>query len=114
MNGSLHFWSSSASKILICIPLLLPVVQSMGYNPIQFGVTLVLALMIGLLTPPMAICLFITSKIGGISFMRAFKAVKVDLEHMISDIIPLEQIEEGFRMMLSKKNVGKILVQISK
>ena len=65
------------AAILICIPLLLPVIQSMGYNPIQFGVTLILALMIGLLTPPMAICLFITSKIGGISFMRAFKAVRI-------------------------------------
>lgn len=65
------------AAILICIPLLLPIVQSMGYNTVQFGVTMVLALMIGLLTPPMAICLFITSKIGGISFMRAFKAVRV-------------------------------------
>jgi len=34
-----------------------------------------LNLMIGLLTPPMAICLFITSKIANISFERAFKAV---------------------------------------
>ena len=33
--------------------------------------------MIGLLTPPMAICLFITSKIGGISFESSFKAVRV-------------------------------------
>ena len=38
-------------------------------------IIMIFALMIGLLTPPMAICLFITSKLGGISFQRAFKAV---------------------------------------
>lgn len=65
------------AAILICIPLLLPVIQQMGYNSVHFGVVLVLALMIGLLTPPMAICLSITSKIAGISFGRAFKAVRV-------------------------------------
>ena len=45
-------------------------------HPVQFGVIFIFALMIGLLTPPMAMCLFVTSKIGGISFQRAFKAVK--------------------------------------
>ena len=44
-------------------------------NPVQFGVVMVFNLMIGLLTPPMAICLYITSKLGNISFERAFRAV---------------------------------------
>ena len=68
------FMETNAS-ILILTPILMPIVQQIGMHPIQFGVIMIFALMIGLLTPPMAICLFITSKLGGISFQRAFKAV---------------------------------------
>lgn len=69
------FMETNAS-ILILTPILLPIVQMTGMHPVQFGVIMIFALMIGLLTPPMAICLFITSKIGNISFERAFKAVR--------------------------------------
>jgi len=68
------FMETNAS-ILILTPILMPIVQELGMHPVHFGVVMIFALMIGLLTPPMAICLFITSKLGGISFDRAFKAV---------------------------------------
>jgi TRAP-type C4-dicarboxylate transport system permease large subunit len=68
------FMETNAS-LLIMVPILMPIIQEIGMHPVQFGVVMVLNLMIGLLTPPMALCLFITSKIGNISFERAFKAV---------------------------------------
>ena len=68
------FMETNAS-ILILTPILMPIVTQIGVHPVQFGVIMIFALMIGLLTPPMAICLFLTSKLGGISFQRAFKAV---------------------------------------
>lgn len=68
------FMETNAS-ILILTPILMPIVTQIGVHPVQFGVIMISALMIGLLTPPMAICLFLTSKLGGISFQRAFKAV---------------------------------------
>ena len=67
----------TTAAVLICIPLMLPVINMIGMNRVQFGILLIFVLMIGLLTPPMAICLFITSKIGGIPFMKAFHAVKI-------------------------------------
>ncbi len=68
------FMETNAS-ILILTPILMPIAELIGMHPVQFGVIMIFALMIGLLTPPMAISLFITSKLGGISFQRAFKAV---------------------------------------
>lgn len=65
----------TVAAITIAAPILFPIVTALGMSPVQFGVIFVLNLMIGLLTPPMAVCLFITAKIGGISFERAFKAV---------------------------------------
>ena len=65
----------SVAAITIAAPILFPIALSIGLNPVQFGVIFVLNLMIGVLTTPMAVVLFITSKIGEISFERAFKAV---------------------------------------
>lgn len=70
------FLDTSAAELL-SIPLLFPIARMIGLNMVHFCITLIFGLMIGLLTPPMAICLFITSRIGGISFERAFKAVQV-------------------------------------
>ena len=65
----------TTSALLVTLPVLLPIVKIIGMSTVQFGVIMVLLLMIGMLTPPMALWLFVTSKIGGISFDRAFKAV---------------------------------------
>jgi tripartite ATP-independent transporter DctM subunit len=68
------FMETTAS-IFIMVPILMPIIAEIGMHPVQFGVVMVLALMIGLITPPTAIVLSITSKLGGISYDRAFKAV---------------------------------------
>lgn len=65
----------TTSALLVTLPVLMPIVRAIGMSPVQFGVIMILLLMIGMLTPPMALCLFVTAKIGGISFDRAFKAV---------------------------------------
>ena len=53
-----------APIILIATPILLPVAQSIGINPIQFGIMVVLNCGIGLLTPPVGAVLFIGSAVA--------------------------------------------------
>lgn len=50
--------------ILIFTPLFLPVVQSFGMNPVQFGLILVYNLCIGNITPPVGNTLFVAIKVG--------------------------------------------------
>jgi C4-dicarboxylate transporter, DctM subunit len=50
-----------ASSIVILVPLLLPIVKALGADPVHFGVVMVVALSIGLLTPPVAPCLMAIS-----------------------------------------------------
>ena len=50
--------------ILIFTPLFLPIVQTFGMNPIQFGLILVYNLCIGNITPPVGNTLFVAIKIG--------------------------------------------------
>lgn len=63
------------AAIVILFPVLLPVVMSVGMSPMQFGVLGVFNLIIGVVTPPVGVCLFVTSSIGGISLLEASKAV---------------------------------------
>lgn len=98
------FMETNAS-IMLLTPLLLPIIERIGMHPVQFGVMFIFALMIGLLTPPMAICLFITSKLGGISFERAFKAVTPYYICMII-VLAIINIFPGFTLTIPRLVFG--------
>ncbi|RUT34548.1 TRAP transporter large permease [Arsenicitalea aurantiaca] len=53
--------------MIIAYPVLMPVVLSLGIDPIHFGVILVLNLMIGLVTPPVGLCLYVVAGIAKVS-----------------------------------------------
>ena len=63
------------AAILIAIPVLMPVVQQLGIDPVHFGLIVVLNLMIGLLHPPMGIVLFVLARIAGMSLERTTMAI---------------------------------------
>lgn len=65
----------TASAITIVVPLVAPLLAAYGVNMTQFGIIMVLNLMIGLLTPPFGLVLFVISKIGNISIARFSKAL---------------------------------------
>ena len=62
-----------ASIIVIVTPILMPVLLSIGFSPIQFGAVLILNCGIGLITPPVGGVLFIGSGISGVPIERLFK-----------------------------------------
>ncbi|PKM58224.1 MAG: hypothetical protein CVU98_02045 [Firmicutes bacterium HGW-Firmicutes-3] len=64
-----------APLILILTPILLPVVTSLGMDPVQFGVVLILALAIGLCTPPVGSALFVGCAIGKVSIEKMTKSL---------------------------------------
>jgi tripartite ATP-independent transporter DctM subunit len=61
------------AAIIIFTPILLPIVTAAGIDPVHFGLIVVINLAIGLITPPVGICLLITTKIAGISMERSFR-----------------------------------------
>lgn len=63
------------AAISILVPVLMPVVLKVGIDPVQFGVVMVLNLMIGLLTPPVGMVLFILARVAKIPFDRTVRAV---------------------------------------
>ena len=64
-----------AALILICTPIFLPVVTSLGMDPVQFGIILMMNLGLGLCTPPVGACLFVGCAIGGVKIEQAVKTI---------------------------------------
>jgi C4-dicarboxylate transporter DctM subunit len=57
-------WVESIPQIIVFTGVFLPVVKSLGVDPILFGVLTVLTAEIGFLTPPVGVNLFVASKIS--------------------------------------------------
>jgi tripartite ATP-independent transporter DctM subunit len=62
-----------APMLLICTPILLPVVVKFGVDPIHFGMIMILNLGIGLITPPVGPTLFVGCAIGKVSMEEISK-----------------------------------------
>ena len=64
-----------APMILICTPIFLPVAKAYGIDPLHFGVVLILAGGIGLVTPPVGSVLFIGTAIGKITIAQSIRTI---------------------------------------
>jgi tripartite ATP-independent transporter DctM subunit len=64
-----------AAALIILGPILHPIAVSLGYQPIHFGIIMVLSLNIALMTPPVGACLFVACSISKISLAKLSKAI---------------------------------------
>ena len=62
------------AAITILVPVLLPIAVKIGVDPVHFGIILVLNLMIGLLTPPVGMVLYVLTKVANVPFERCVVA----------------------------------------
>lgn len=62
------------AALLILFPVLLGVAVQVGVDPVQFAIIMVFNLVIGLTTPPVGVCLFVASSIGGVSLEKIARA----------------------------------------
>lgn len=62
------------AAIVLLTPIFLPVLHAFEIDVVQFGVVMVLNLMIGLMTPPIGLLLFVLARIAGIDLYQTFRA----------------------------------------
>ncbi|MCI8661975.1 MAG: TRAP transporter large permease [Hungatella sp.] len=72
--------------ILLLTPIMLPVMQSYGFSALQFGAMMITGLAIGLVTPPVGMCLNACNKINRMPIISIFKGA---LPYLICNIIVL-------------------------
>ncbi len=61
--------------LTLMLPVLLPIVKTLGIDLVHFGVVMVLNLMIGQVTPPFGVCLFVVSDVGKVKLDALYKAI---------------------------------------
>lgn len=64
-----------ASALLIFVPVLLPASQQFGVDPLHFGSVVILALMLGVVTPPVGLICYVISDVTDISVSEVFRGV---------------------------------------
>jgi len=57
----------SIPVLIILVPVLTPLILKLGIDPIHFGVVMVLNLMIGLLTPPVGMVMYVVCSLSGVT-----------------------------------------------
>lgn len=92
------------AAIIILTPILLPIAKDLGYDPIHFGIIMVVNLAIGFITPPLGVNLFVGSGISGISIEQLSKAV---LPFFIAMLISLSIVIFIPEVSLWLANIGE-------
>lgn len=61
--------------MILLLPVLLPIAENIGLDPVHFGIIMTVNLSIGLITPPVGTCLFISSGIAKVPLIKMAKSV---------------------------------------
>jgi tripartite ATP-independent transporter DctM subunit len=59
--------------LVVVVPMLMPLIEKLGIDPVHFGVVIILNLMIGLVTPPVGFLAYLTTTIAGARFEEVVK-----------------------------------------
>ena len=78
------------AAIIILAPTLLAVANAVGIIPLHFGLVMVLNIVVGLLTPPLGVCLFVVSGVTGL-----------DLSIIIRSVLPFLAVEFAVLMLVT-------------
>ena len=66
----LGMFMETLATVILVTPVLVPVLAQLDIHPIHFGIVMVMANEVGLLTPPMGVNLFVASRLSGVSVER--------------------------------------------
>lgn len=78
------------AALIIFTPILAPIAIALGINPLHFGIVVVINLVIGLITPPVGLCLFMACTIA-----------KTPLEKIVRQVWPFVLIEIGVLLLIT-------------
>jgi tripartite ATP-independent transporter DctM subunit len=76
LNVFFLFWGcllDPNTGLVVVVPMLMPLIEKLGIDPVHFGVVIILNLMIGLVTPPVGFLTYLTTAIAGAKFEEVVK-----------------------------------------
>ena len=85
---------NASAAVVILVPILLPVVTTMGIDPVFFGVMMVVNLAIGCITPPVGLDLFVVSSITKLPIERITQRILPYLAVLIADLLVITYVPD--------------------
>ena len=85
---------NASAAIIILAPVLVPVITSVGIDPVFFGVLLTVNLAIGTITPPVGVDLFVAQTVSGVSLERITKSIWPFMLVLIFDLLLITYIPQ--------------------
>jgi tripartite ATP-independent transporter DctM subunit len=67
-------WISDSVQMVLFAPLFTPILVALGMSPVQFGVIITMNIMIGLMTPPYGLALYLGSAVSGVPLIKLVRA----------------------------------------
>ncbi|HEV2676059.1 MAG TPA: TRAP transporter large permease subunit [Aliidongia sp.] len=83
-----------APALIIFGPLLLPVAQQFGFDPLHYGIVLIVAMGIGLFAPPLGLGLYTSCAVGGVPIEQTAKPIAKYLLLMLACLLVLAFVPE--------------------
>ena len=80
------FFVDVSPAILLLTPVFLPALKMLGVSPIQFGAVLISGLAVGLVTPPVGMCLNVCASISGHGIISVFRGA---LPFLLANVLVL-------------------------
>lgn len=77
------------AAITILVPILMPIALTVGIDPVHLGIVVILTLMLGLLTPPVGMVLYVLSKVSNVPFERCVTATSIFLIPLVMVLVLL-------------------------
>ncbi|MEL7983243.1 TRAP transporter large permease [Vreelandella titanicae] len=81
---ALGFFMDQIAIIALTVPVTVPLIMSLGYDPVWFGVLIILLAEVGLVTPPLGLNVFVVSRVTGVPVEEVFKGVLPFIAAMLS------------------------------
>lgn len=73
--------------MMILAPILLPIAQSFGVDPVHFGMIMVVTLAVGFITPPLGVNLFVAARVGNTTLEEVCSGILQFIVVMIVDVL---------------------------
>lgn len=80
--------------LTLMLPVLLPIANGLGLDLVHFGVMVVLNLMIGQVTPPFGVCLFVISDVNKVKLEKLYKAILPFLLPLVGTLLLVTYIPQ--------------------
>ncbi len=91
---AIGLFMETIAAITILVPVLMPIALTVGIDPVHLGIIVILNLMLGLLTPPIGMVLYVLSEVSGVSFEKCVKATMPFLVPLIIVLLMITFVPE--------------------